>query len=144
MTKTTGVWIKDRTLTLCYYPFNFNALFYLRDAGRPRCVRTFDKRIQVPQTAVWVNSSIYFETQTECLHTGCPPWTPFLAKPAQRYLPEVLCCRKGIIQSLIPCHTATKWDNNTPYKACLSSKIIKVVNDKPTLLSLPSCQLWWM
>lgn len=94
-----------------------------------------------PQNAVsrfWYTDSVF------AYYMGALPGPPFLVKPAQRYLPEVLCCRKGIIQSLIPCHTATKWDNNTPYEACLSGEIIKVVNDKPPFLSVPSCQLCWM
>lgn len=117
-------------LILCYYPFNFIALFYSRDAGRPRCVR---KAHSSPsKSCLGKQLNIFWDTDRVLWHRlGALPGPPFLVKPAQRYLPEVLCCRKGIIQSLIPCHTATKWDNNTPYEACLSSKIIKVVNDKP-------------
>jgi len=64
-----------------------------------------------PQKAVWVNSSRFWYTDSAfAYYMGTLPGPPFPVKPAQRYLPEVLCCRKGII-------------------------IIKVVNDKP-----PSCR----
>lgn len=130
---TTRVWVKtDKTLILRVY----NPLLYKRNAhGATQRV------LMAPQKAVsrfWYTDSVF------AYYMGALPGPPFLVKPAQRYLPEVLCCRKGIIQSLIPCHTATKWDNNTPYEACLSGKIIKVVNDKPPFLSVPSCQLYCM
>lgn len=84
---------------------------------------------------VYADSSLRFDTHPCCLQI-LPSWTPFLERPAQRYLPEVLCCRKWIIQSLIPWHTATQWDNKAPYEACLSSKIkMKVENDMSGCLS---------
>jgi len=70
-----------------------------------------------PQKAVWVNSSRFWYTDSAfAYYMGTLPGPPFPVKPAQRYLPEVLCCRKGIIQSLIPCHTTTKSDNNVNMK----------------------------
>ncbi len=130
------MWINDRALILCYYPFNRNALFYLRDAGRPRCVRTFEKRIQAPQKAVWVNSSIYFETQTECCDTD---WVPSL-DPLPSEASSALFTRSPLLQKRdYPVTNSVSHSNKVRQQYTLWSMLEQQNNKSGKWQAPPSC-----